>query len=95
MAVVNTKLPPWGVILLHLGACAEAIQWAAKRPVSAATLRACPSREWRIWFAKHLGISTRSTWPNVVKAIQKALSGSGSGSGYGSGYGYGLDIVRA
>ena len=94
---VGVKLPPWGVILMHLGACSEAITWASKRSVSAATLAACPEREWRVWFAKKLGVTTKATWESHVAAIWKALSGdgdgdgdgSGSGSGSGDGYGYG------
>ena len=80
-------LPPWGVILLQLGACAEAIAWAAKRPVTAATLAACPSREWRIWLAQKTHTGCSAKWVTVHAALVRALSGSGDGSGSGSGYG--------
>ncbi len=86
---MGVKLPPWGVILLHLGACEDAITWAAQRPVSSATLAACPSREWRVWLAKKLHVRTSATWARHLTAIRKALSGSGDGSGDGYGYGSG------
>ena len=89
VGVEPTPLPPWGVILLHLGACSEAITWAAKRPVSSETLQACPSREWRVWLAKRLHVTTSAAWVKYETALRAALSGSGSGSGYGSGDGSG------
>ena len=95
--MVLNALPPWGVILMHLGACQEAMIWAARRPVSAETLDACPSREWRVWLAKRLHVTTNATWVKYTEAIRAALSGDGygygdgygDGSGDGSGYGYG------
>ena len=90
LAVITT-LPPWGAILFHLGACREAIIWAARRPVNAETLAACPSREWRVWLAKKTHTRVGASWKIVKTALVKALSrdgyGYGSGSGYGSGYG--------
>ena len=85
LAVITT-LPPWGAILLHLGACNKAIVWAARRPVNAETLAACPSREWRVWLAKQTHTHVAADWEIVKTALVKALSGDGSGSGFGYGY---------
>ena len=82
-------LPPWGVILLHVGACPEAILWAARRPVSARTLAECPSREWRVWLAKRLKVRTDAPWSSYVAALRAALNGDGDGEGYGYGNGEG------
>jgi hypothetical protein len=93
------KLPLLCVLLLHLGACAGPVKWAASRPISAATLRACPNPEWRSWIANALGVGVDSPWENWKSAAKRVISGygygdgdgygSGSGDGYGDGYGYG------
>jgi hypothetical protein len=88
---VVVKLPLLCVLLIHLGACAEPVAWAARRPISEATLLACPDPEWRSWIAGALKVSPSAPWVTWEAAAKRAISGSGygSGDGYGDGYGDG------
>jgi hypothetical protein len=83
------KLPPLVVLLLHLGACGKAVEWAGDKPITAATLAACPRDDWRDWLAAKLKIGKDEPALRWIGAAKTALSGSGFGSGFGSGYGYG------
>ena len=91
----RSVLPPLCVLLLHLGACAEAIEWADGKPIAASTLAACEREDWRAWITDALGVSRGATFPELNTAALKALSGDGDGDGYGygdgsgDGYGYG------
>jgi hypothetical protein len=84
-----TEELPLVVLLLHLGACDEAIVWAARRRIEQRSLDECPQAEWRRWLAEALHIGVRSTWGRWLSAAKAALSGYGSGYGAGYGYGYG------
>ena len=94
-------LPPLAVLLLHVGACSEALTWAGRRPITAAALSECPNGEWLEWIAKTCRTAINAPWVDWERAVRRALSGSGSGYGYGygngdgNGYGYGRDIVSA
>ena len=57
-----TASTPLCWLLLHLGACTEAVEWAGRRPMTKASLDACPSPEWRKWIADALGVSTSAPW---------------------------------
>ncbi|HKY41347.1 MAG TPA: hypothetical protein VJN18_35685 [Polyangiaceae bacterium] len=88
---MSAPLPPLVVLLLHLGACSEAVAWAGKRNISAESLAACPRAGWREWLAAALKVDISEPAQGWIRAAETALSGSGSGSGsgYGSGYGDG------
>ena len=89
MARVTTRtLPPLSVLLLHLGACAEAQRWAVGRAISPVALRACRNRDWLQWLRKRLGVSLSAPWPRIRAAVVSALNGDGDGDGSGSGSGY-------
>lgn len=83
------SLPPLCVLLLHLGACPEAIEWAGARPIASAVLAECPRPDWRNWIAKALNVPESAGWERWLSAAKTALHGSGYGSGSGYGYGYG------
>jgi hypothetical protein len=98
---VEVKAIPCAHLLLHAGACTEAVAWAGRRPFDARALADCPHSDWRAWLADKLGIQVAAAWEEWKAAAIRFLFGSGSGSGYGygvgdgSGYGSGVadDLV--
>ena len=86
-AVEVTKLP-LAALMMHAGACSEALVWAGRKPLAEESLRDCPRYDWRSWMASALGVEVAAPWAAWLAAAAKYLSGSGDGdgSGYGSGY---------
>jgi hypothetical protein len=76
-------------LLLHLGACVEAVKWAGSREISAASLAACPSADWRRWLEVKLRVGVDASFSSLENSALAALSGYGDGYGYGYGDGYG------
>jgi hypothetical protein len=94
---VEVKAIPCAHLLLHAGACTEAVAWAGRRPFDARALADCPHSDWRAWLAEKLGVNVTAAWEEWEAAAIRFLSGDGYGYGYGygsgdgdgSGYGYG------
>ena len=79
---------PWAVLLMHLGACEEAMTWVGTRRIGPDALAECRP-DWRAWLARKLHVRRSADWSVWLAAIQEVLAGSGYGDGSGDGYGSG------
>ena len=52
-----TRKPHWSRVLVAMGACDPAVQWARKRPTARDAWRTCPDGEWLRWVCERFGYS--------------------------------------
>ena len=50
-----TRKPHWSRVLVAMGACDPAVQWARKRPTARDAWRTCPDGEWLRWVCGRFG----------------------------------------
>ena len=50
-----TRKPHWSRVLVAMGACDPAVQWARKRPTARDAWRTCPDGEWLRWVCERFG----------------------------------------
>ncbi|MES2889794.1 MAG: hypothetical protein V4739_17510, partial [Pseudomonadota bacterium] len=62
------------MLLLHLGACSEAIEWAGRRPTTERTLAQCERADWREWIAGALRVPVSAPFAELEKAALVAIS---------------------
>ena len=59
--------------LRSLSACEEAVRWAAKRPLSAATWRACKRGDWLLWLAGRADVDRKLLVRAACACAREAL----------------------